>query len=66
MGRFCILCARVRPNEAVGGKREQARISADGAMVLPSAANGRTRRDAMKCEHEIVSIPEQSHVSDKN
>jgi hypothetical protein len=40
--------------------------SADGAAVRRERENERTIRDALKCEHEIVSIPEQSLVSDKN
>jgi len=60
MGRFCILCARVRPNEAFGGKGERARICR-WCRRLP-----RTKRDALKCGQEIVRILEQSHVSDKN
>jgi len=60
MGRFCILCARVRPNEAFGGKGERARICRQ-CRHLPQA-----RRDAVKYEHEILRFLEQSHVSDKN
>jgi hypothetical protein len=60
MGRFCILCACVRPNEAFGGKGERARICR-WCRRLP-----RTKRDALQCGQEIVSILEQSHVSDKN
>ena len=60
MGRYCLLCARVRPNEAFGGKGERARICR-WCRRLP-----RTRRDALKCEQEIVSILAQPHVSDKN
>jgi hypothetical protein len=60
MGRLCILCARVRPNEAFGGRAERARICR-WCRRLP-----RTRRDALKCEQEILGILEQSHVSDKN
>jgi hypothetical protein len=60
MGRFCILCGCVRPNEAFGGKGERARICRK-CRRLP-----RTRRDALKCEQEILGFLEQSHVSDKN
>lgn len=54
------MCARVRPNEAFGGKGERARICR-WCRRLP-----RTKRDALKCGQEIVSILEQSHVSEKN
>jgi hypothetical protein len=60
MGRFCILCARLRPNEAFGGKGERARICRQ-CRHLPQAG-----QDALKCEHEILRFLEQSHVSDKN
>lgn len=60
MGRFCILCARKRPNEAFGGKGERSRICR-WCRRLP-----RTQRNALKSEHEILDFLEQSHVSDKN
>ncbi|MGH8304987.1 MAG: hypothetical protein ACRETG_05195 [Steroidobacteraceae bacterium] len=60
MGRFCILCSRVRPSEAFGGKGERARICQQ-CRALPAA-----KRDALKHEREILGFLEQSHVSDKN
>ncbi len=60
MGRFCILCSRVRPNEAFGGKGKRARICRR-CRALPAA-----QRDALQSEHEILGFLEQSHVSDKN
>jgi hypothetical protein len=60
MGRFCILCARTRPNEVFGGKGERARICR-WCRRLP-----RTMRVALKCEQEILGFLEQSHVSHQN
>jgi hypothetical protein len=60
MGRFCILCARIRPNETFGGKGERARICRK-CRSLP-----REKQDALKHEHEILGFLAQSHVSDKN
>lgn len=60
MGRFCILCNRVRPNEAFGGEGERARVCR-WCRRLP-----RTKRIALKCEQEILASLEQTHVPDKN
>lgn len=45
LGRFCILCERVRPNEAFGGKSRRARICRQ-CRRLP--------RDALLHEREIL------------
>jgi hypothetical protein len=61
MGRFCILRARTRPNEAFVGKGERARICR-WCRRLP-----RTMRVALKCEQEILGfLEQQSHVSHQN
>lgn len=54
MGRFCVLCARMRPNEVFGGKGERARICR-WCCRLP-----RTRRDTLKYEHKIIIILAQA------
>jgi hypothetical protein len=60
VGRFCILCARIRPNETFGGKGERARICRK-CRSLP-----REKRNALKHEHEILGFLEQSRISEKN
>lgn len=60
MGRFCFLCARIRPNEAFGGKGERGRICRR-CRSLP-----REKQEALKHEHEILGFLAQFHVSNKN
>lgn len=60
MGRFCILCAHIRPNEDFGGKGERARICRS-CRSIP-----RAQREALKHEREILGFLEQSRISDKN
>ena len=48
LGRFCILCERVRPNEAFGGKGRRARICRQ-CRRLP-----RDQQDALLHEREIL------------
>ncbi len=60
MGRFCILCARIRPNEAFGGKGERARICRK-CRSLP-----REKRETLKHEQEVRGFLEQSRISEKN
>ena len=60
MGRFCILCESIRPNEAFGGKGERARICRK-CRRMP-----REKQDALKHEREIHGFVEQSHISKKN
>ncbi len=60
MGRFCILCESIRPNEAFGGKGERARICRK-CRRMP-----REKQDALKQEREIHGFVEQSHISKKN
>ena len=60
MGRFCILCSRIRPNEAFGGKAERARVCRN-CRRMP-----REKRDAVLHEREILGFLEQSHISPKN
>ena len=60
MGRFCILCESIRPNEAFGGKGERARICRK-CRRMPQE-----KRDALKHEREIHGFVEQSHISQKN
>ena|ERR1039457_957195 len=60
MGRFCILCESIRPNEAFGGKGERARICRKCRRIP------REKQDALKHEREIHGFVEQSHISKKN
>jgi hypothetical protein len=61
MGRYCILCHCIRPNEAFGGGRsERARICRR-CRQIPS-----TQRQAMLHEGEIQGFLEQSRISAKN
>ena len=60
MGRFCILCESIRPNEAFGGKGERARICRK-CRRMP-----REKQDALKHEREIHGFLEQSHISERN
>ncbi len=60
MGRFCILCESIRPNEAFGGKGERARICRK-CRRMP-----REKQDALKHEREIHGFLEQSHISKEN
>ena len=60
MGRFCILCSRITPNEAFGGKGERARVCRK-CRRMP-----REKRDAQLREREILGFLEQSHISPKN
>lgn len=60
MGRFCILCESIRPNEAFGGKGERARICRK-CRRMP-----REKQDALKHEGEVRGFLEQSHISEKN
>lgn len=60
MGRFCILCQHVRPNEAFGGKGRRVRICRK-CRRLP-----RDRQDALLQEREIRTFLGQSHISHKN
>ena len=60
MGRFCILCESIRPNEAFCGKGERARICRK-CRRMP-----REKQDALKHEREIHGFLEQSHISEKN
>jgi hypothetical protein len=60
LGRFCILCSRIRPNEAFGGKGERARVCRK-CRRMP-----REKRDTQLREREILGFLEQSHISPKN
>lgn len=60
MGRFCILCGIIRPNEAFGGKGRRARICRKCRRMR------RERQDALLHEHEIHGFLEQSRISEKN
>lgn len=60
MGRFCILCEQVRPNEAFGGKGGRAHICRQ-CRRLP-----RDQQHALSHEREILRFLRQSHISDKN
>jgi hypothetical protein len=60
MGRFCILCESIRPNEAFGAKGERARICRKCRRIP------REKQDALKHEREIHGFVEQSHISKKN
>lgn len=60
MGRFCILCGSIRPNEAFGGKGERAHTCRK-CRRMP-----RAERDAAKHEREIRDFLAQSHISTKN
>jgi hypothetical protein len=60
VGGFCILCERVRPNEAFGGKGRRVRICRK-CRRLP-----REQQDALLHEREILGFLRQSHVSDRN
>ena len=60
MGRFCILCEHIRPNEAFGGKGRRARICRK-CRQLP-----REQQDRLLHEREILGFRGQSHISDKN
>jgi hypothetical protein len=60
MGRFCILCAAIRPNEAFGGKGRRARICRK-CRRLP-----REQQAALLNENEMHGFLEQSHISKKN
>lgn len=60
MGRFCILCTAIRPNEAFGGKGRRAHICR-GCRRLP-----REQQETLLNENEIRGILEQSHISKKN
>jgi hypothetical protein len=60
LGRFCILCSRIRPNEAFGGKGERARV------CRKCRRTPREKRDALLREREILGFLEQSHISPKN
>lgn len=60
MGRFCILCSRIRPNEAFGGKGVRARICRKCRRIP------REQRDALLREREILGFLEQSRISPKN
>jgi hypothetical protein len=60
LGRLCILCSHIRPNEAFGGKGERARI------CKTCRRTPREKRDALLREREILGFLEQSHISPKN
>jgi hypothetical protein len=60
MGRFCILCGSIRPNEAFGGKGARARICRKCRRVP------KEKRTALLHEREIHGFLEQSHISQKN
>jgi len=60
LGRYCILCSRIRPNEAFGGKGERARVCRK-CRRMP-----REKRDTQLREREILGFLEQSHISPKN
>ena len=60
MGRLCILCERVRPNEAFGGKGRRACICRK-CRQLP-----REQQDRLLHEREILGFLAQSHISHKN
>jgi sugar phosphate isomerase/epimerase len=60
LGRFCILCEHIRPNEAFGGKGRRARICRR-CRQLP-----REQQDRLLHEREILGFLGQSHISDKN
>ena len=60
MGRFCILCEHIRPNEASGGKGRRARICRK-CRRLP-----REQHDRLLHEREILGFLGQSHISHKN
>lgn len=60
MGRFCILCAAIRPNEAFGGKGRRARICRK-CRRLP-----REQQQALLNENEIRGFLAQSHISKNN
>lgn len=60
VGRFCLLCERIRPNEAFGGKGRRARICRK-CRRMP-----REKQDALLHECEIRSFLRQSHISKRN
>ena len=61
MGRYCILCDRVRPSEAFGGgKDRRARICAKCRCL------SRDQQNALLHEREILGFLSQSHISDTN
>jgi sugar phosphate isomerase/epimerase len=60
LGRFCILCEHIRPNEAFGGKGRRARICRK-CRRLP-----REQQDRLLHEREILGFLGQSHISHKN
>jgi len=60
LGRLCILCSRIKPNEAFGGKGERARICRK-CRRMP-----REKRDAVLHEREILGFLDQSHISPRN
>jgi hypothetical protein len=60
LGRLCILCERVRPNEALGGKGRHARFCRK-CRQLP-----REQQDRLLHEREILGFLSQSHISHKN
>jgi sugar phosphate isomerase/epimerase len=60
LGRLCIPCERIRPNEAFGGKGRRACICRK-CRQLP-----REQQDRLLHEREIRGFLGQSHISDKN
>jgi hypothetical protein len=60
VGRFCILCEHLRPNEAFGRKGRRAHICRK-CRQLP-----REQQDRLLHEREILGFLSQSHISHKN
>jgi len=61
MGRFCLLCESIRPNEHFrGGKGQRSRICRKCRQLTREA------QDARLQEREIRRFLEQSHISKKN
>lgn len=60
MGRLCIVCTTVRPNEVFGGKGRRARICRK-CRQLPHE-----QQEALLNQNEIQGFLEQSHISKKN
>lgn len=60
MGRFCLVCVSIRPNEAFGGKGRRARICRR-CHRMP-----REKQDTLLQEREIHGFLEQSRISEKN
>jgi hypothetical protein len=73
LGKHCILCSRIRPNEAFGGKGERARLVFDVGTATPYRRRririlARERRDVLQRMEEAGQImplpPRQDFDSD--